>query len=79
MDDIAAKDQDRARIAEPAEVRTPAANMETREVRMMTATTNTTKERTLTSLLTTKSKAFNEAVVFFRSRPVLVETTSNRR
>ena len=74
---VADNSQESARMVDPAEVRTPAADVEIKEMKTSTVTAKIMNMKTLSSFLTTESRSFNEAVMDFLSRPISTQTASN--
>ena len=74
---VAEKSHERASSAEPAEVSTPAAEVEIREISTRIVITTTMNMKTSSSFETTESRSLSEAVMDLRSRPISTQTASS--
>src|ERR1700730_17362128 len=74
---VAEKSQERAKTVEPADVRTPEADVEINEMRTKIVMTATMNKKTESNFDTTESRSFSDAVIALRSRPISTQTASS--
>lgn len=74
---MAENNQDKARRVEPADVRTPDAEVEIKEMKTRIVMTATMNMNTSSSFETTESRSLRDAVMALRSRPISTQTASS--